>query len=125
VAQHLARHPRVAWVSHPQLPDSPYRTLAEKYLPKGVGGVFSFGYKGDEAEIYRFLNALKLFSYHANLGDARSLIINSPHTTHHELTPEELLATGVVPETLRLSIGLEDVADLIADLDQAFAVAIH
>jgi O-acetylhomoserine (thiol)-lyase len=107
------------------LPDSPYRTLAEKYLPKGVGGVFSFGYKGDEAEIYRFLNALKLFSYHANLGDARSLIINSPHTTHHELTPEELLAAGVVPETLRLSIGLEDVADLIADLDQAFAAAIH
>ncbi|MDR3129182.1 MAG: aminotransferase class I/II-fold pyridoxal phosphate-dependent enzyme [Tannerellaceae bacterium] len=124
IAEYLAKHPRVEWVSHPLLPESPYRQLAKQYLPKGVGGIFSFGYKGDGKENYRFLNALKLFSYHANLGDARSLIINSPHTTHHELTPEELKATGVVPETLRLSIGLEDVADLIADLEQAFAKAV-
>jgi O-acetylhomoserine (thiol)-lyase len=123
IAEYLAKHPKVTWVSYPTLPGSKYRSLAEKYLPKGAGGVFSFGYNGDEAEIYRFLNAVKLFSYHANLGDARSLIINSPRTTHHELTADERLRTGIPPETVRLSIGLEDVDDLIADLEQAFIAA--
>jgi O-acetylhomoserine (thiol)-lyase len=120
VAEYLSRHPKVDWVSYPTLPGSRYKDLADKYLPKGAGGVFSFGYKGTEADIYRFLNAIKLFSYHANLGDARSLIINSPRTTHHELTEDEKLRTGIPPETIRLSIGLEDVDDLIADLEQAF-----
>jgi O-acetylhomoserine (thiol)-lyase len=120
IAEYLAQHPKVSWVSYPTLPGSKYKELAGKYLPKGAGGVFSFGYKGDETEIYRFLNAVKLFSYHANLGDARSLIINSPRTTHHELSVEEKNRSGVYPETIRLSIGLEDVDDLIADLEQAF-----
>ncbi|MDR1339687.1 MAG: aminotransferase class I/II-fold pyridoxal phosphate-dependent enzyme [Prevotellaceae bacterium] len=123
IAEYLSKHPKVSWVSYPTLPGNRYKALAEKYLPKGAGGVFSFGYRGDEREIYRFLNSVKMFSYHANLGDARSLIINSPHTTHHELTEEEKIATGIPPETVRLSIGLEDVNDLIADLEQAFASA--
>jgi O-acetylhomoserine (thiol)-lyase len=120
IAEYLTTHPKVSWVSYPTLPGNKYKALAEKYLPKGSGGVFSFGYKGTQEEIYKFLNAVKLFSYHANLGDARSLIINSPKTTHHELTEEERLRTGIPPETIRLSIGLEDVNDLIADLEQAF-----
>ncbi|MDR1896117.1 MAG: aminotransferase class I/II-fold pyridoxal phosphate-dependent enzyme, partial [Prevotellaceae bacterium] len=120
IAEYLATHPKVSWVSYPTLPGNKYKSLVDKYLPKGSGGVFSFGYNGTEEEIYKFLNALKLFSYHANLGDARSLIINSPRTTHHELTVEEKNRTGIFPETLRLSIGLEDVNDLIADLEQAF-----
>jgi len=120
IAEYLQSHPKVSWVSLPTLPGSKYKALADKYLPNGVGGVFSFGFKGSEEEEYRFINSLKLFNYHANLGDARSLIINSPRTTHHELTVDEKNRTGVYPETLRLSIGLEDPADLIADLDQAF-----
>jgi O-acetylhomoserine (thiol)-lyase len=120
IAEYLSKHPKVAWVSYPTLPGSKYKALADKYLPKGAGGVFSFGYNGTEEEIYRFLKAVKLFSYHANLGDARSLIINSPRTTHHELTADEKLRTGIPPETVRLSIGLEDADDLIADLEQAF-----
>jgi O-acetylhomoserine (thiol)-lyase len=120
IAEYLSQHPKVSWVSYPTLPGNKYRSLAEKYLPNGAGGVFSFGYNGTEVEIYKFLNAIKLFSYHANLGDARSLIINSPRTTHHELTADERLRTGIPPETIRLSIGLEDVNDLIADLEQAF-----
>jgi O-acetylhomoserine (thiol)-lyase len=120
IAEYLSKHPKVSWVSYPALPGSKYKTLADKYLPKGAGGVFSFGYNGSEEEIYRFLNSVKLFSYHANLGDVRSLIINSPRTTHHELTADEKNRSGVYPETIRLSIGLEDVNDLIADLEQAF-----
>lgn len=120
IAEYLSKHPKVSWVSYPTLPGSKYRALAGKYLPKGAGGVFSFGFNGTEEEIYKFIKAVKLFSYHANLGDARSLIINSPRTTHHELTADEKLRTGIPPETIRLSIGLEDVRDLIADLDQAF-----
>jgi O-acetylhomoserine (thiol)-lyase len=120
VAKYLSSHPKVSWVSYPTLAGNKYKALAEKYLPRGSGGVFSFGFKGTQEEIYKFLNAVKLFSYHANIGDARSLIINSPKTTHHELTEDEKLKTGIPPETIRLSIGLEDVNDLIADLEQAF-----
>jgi O-acetylhomoserine (thiol)-lyase len=120
IAEYLQKHPKVKWVSYPTLPDSKYKALADKYLPNGAGGVFSFVFNGDETQIYKFLNAVKLFSYHANLGDARSLIINSPRTTHHELSAEEKQRTGIPPETIRLSIGLEDVNDLIADLEQAF-----
>jgi O-acetylhomoserine (thiol)-lyase len=119
IAEFLVKHPKVSWVSLPTLPDSKYNALAKKYFKKGTGGVFSFGFKGTEEETNRFIEKLKLFSYHANIGDARSLVINSAHTTHHELTEEEKNKTGIVPETVRLSIGLEDVKDLLADLKQA------
>jgi O-acetylhomoserine (thiol)-lyase len=120
IAEYLLSHPKVNWVSYPTLPGNKYKALADKYLPKGAGGLFSFEYNGEQEEIFRFINALKVFSYHANLGDARSLIIDSPRTTHHELTHEEQLEAGITPGTIRLSIGLEDVNDLIADLEQAF-----
>ncbi|HEX3015465.1 MAG TPA: aminotransferase class V-fold PLP-dependent enzyme, partial [Desulfobacteria bacterium] len=123
IVQYLEKHEKVSWVSHPSAQGSSYRALAAKYLPKGPGSVFTFGFKGSEQELNKFLNSIKLFSYHANVGDARSLIINSPKTTHGELRPEEQALAGIPPETIRLSIGLEDVNDLIADLDQAFSRA--
>ena len=119
IAEFLSQHPKVSWVSLPTLTGSKYFELAKKYYPKGTGGVFSFGFKGNEEELGKFIDNLKLFSYHANIGDARSLIINTAHTTHHELTEEEQASVGITPETIRLSIGLEDVRDLIADLTQA------
>lgn len=120
VIRYLEGHKRVAWVKHPYVKGSPYKKLAEKYLPRGAGSIFSFGFKGTVEESEKFINAIKLFSYHVNVGDARSLIVNSPKTTHSELTPEEKEFAQISPETIRLSIGLEDADDLIADLEQAF-----
>jgi O-acetylhomoserine (thiol)-lyase len=120
IAVWLEKQPKVGKVNYAALESSPYKALADKYLPKGAGGLLSFDYNGSQEEIYDFINSLELFSYHANLGDNRSLVINSPKTTHHELTPEELTEAGINPGTIRLSIGLEDVEDLIADLQQAF-----
>lgn len=114
----------VSWVKHPHAAGSPYRELADRYLPKGAGSVLTFGFRGTEEQSDRFLNSVKLFSYHPNIGDARSLIINSPKTTHGELTPEQQKQAGLAPETIRLSIGLEDADDLIADLEQAFRKAL-
>ncbi|MDR2962025.1 MAG: aminotransferase class I/II-fold pyridoxal phosphate-dependent enzyme [Bacteroidales bacterium] len=120
IAQWLEKQPKVSKVNYAALPSSPSYALAEKYFPKGVGGLLSFDHSGTQEEIYLFINSLTLFSYHANLGDNRSLVINSPKTTHHELTPEELIEAGINPGTIRISIGLEEVEDLIADLKQAF-----
>jgi O-acetylhomoserine (thiol)-lyase len=120
IISYLEGNPHVAWVSHPSAQGSPYSALARKYFPKGAGAIFSFGFKGDDAQIDQFINATKIFSYHANVGDSRSLIVNSPKTTHGELTSKEQKRAGIAPETVRLSIGLEDVSDLIADLSQAF-----
>ncbi len=114
----------VSWVKHPHAAGSPYRKLADRYLPKGAGSVLTFGFKGTAEQSDRFLNSVKLFSYHPNIGDARSLIINSPKTTHGELTPEQQRNAGLAPESIRLSIGLEDADDLTADLDQAFQKAL-
>ena len=119
IAEYLSKHPKVSWVSLPTLPGSKYYDLAKQYFKKGVGGTFSFGFNGSEEEISQFIDKLKIFSYHANVGDARSLVINSAKTTHGELTEDEQNNVGVKPETIRLSIGLEDVKDLIADLKQA------
>jgi len=119
IAEFLVKHPKVSWVSLPTLPKSKYFKLAKKYYPKGTGGVFSFGVKGGETEVNKVIGKLKLFQYHANIGDARSLVINSAHTTHHELTEEEQKKAGIKPDIIRLSIGLEDIKDLIADLKQA------
>lgn len=113
----------VAWVNYPETKDSPYRELAQKYFPNGAGTVFSFGFKGDDKQIATLLTATQLFGYQANVGDAKSLIVNSPKTTHGELRPAELANAGILPETIRLSLGLEDAEDLIADLEQAFAKA--
>jgi len=120
----LQAHPAVSWVAHPTAAGNPYRQLAEKYLPRGAGSIVSFGFAGTEEQKRRFLDNVKLFSYQANIGDARSLIINPAQTTHIELTNEARANTGLVPETIRLSLGLESIQDLQADLAQAFEIAL-
>ncbi|MBM4417658.1 MAG: O-acetylhomoserine aminocarboxypropyltransferase/cysteine synthase [Chloroflexi bacterium] len=124
VAHFLASHPAVAWVRHPGLDSSPYRVLREKYLPRGAGAVFSFGIRGGRDTGRRFIEALNLFSHLANVGDAKSLVIHPASTTHRQLSEEELAAVGIGPEAIRLSIGLETVDDLVADLDDALRKAL-
>ena len=119
VAGFLANDPRVAWVSYAGLDDSPYRTLRQKYLPKGAGAVFTFGVKGGYEAGIQLVESVNLFSHLANIGDTRSLILHPASTTHRQLTDEQRLAAGAGPDVIRLSIGLETAADLIADLDQA------
>ncbi|MNC45320.1 Methionine gamma-lyase [compost metagenome] len=123
IVRYLEQHELVAWVKHPSAWNSPYRKLADKYLPRGAGAIFTFGLKAAAEETEAFIDATRVFSYHANVGDARSLIINPPKTTHSELTPEEQARGDITAETVRLSIGLEDPDDLIEDLAQAFAAA--
>jgi len=123
LVRYLEQHELVAWVKYPSAKNSPYKALAEKYLPNGSGSVLTFGYKGTVEQVETLIDSTKLFSYQANLGDARSLIINVAATTHRELTETEQRTADISPETIRLSIGLEDPADLIADLEQAFAEA--
>jgi O-acetylhomoserine (thiol)-lyase len=124
IAEYLEQNEQVAWVAYAGLPSHPDHALAQKYLPKGPGAVFSFGLKGESAQVRedgkRFIEALELFSHLANVGDVRSLVIHPASTTHQQLTEEELAACGVGPEMIRLSVGLENVEDLIWDLDQAF-----
>jgi O-acetylhomoserine (thiol)-lyase len=121
VAEFLAAHPRVAWVSYAGLETSPYRSLATKYMPKGAGSVFTFGVTGGYAAGIRLVESVRLFSHLANIGDTRSLILHPASTTHRQLTEEQRLAAGAGPDVIRLSIGLETAADLMADLDQALA----
>src|SRR5476651_1403434 len=124
IARYLEQHPQIAWVAYAGLPSHPDHALAQKYLPKGPGAVFSFGLKGEGAQVRedgkKFIETLQLFSHLANVGDVRSLVIHPASTTHQQLTEEELAACGVGPEMIRLSVGLENVEDLVWDLDQAF-----
>jgi len=119
VARFLENHRLVSWVKYPGLPSNPYFTLAQKYLPKGPGAVFSFGIRGGFEAGRKFIDSVKLFSHLANVGDARSLVIHPASTTHQQLSPPEQKAAGVTPDMVRLSIGLEDIDDLLWDLDQA------
>lgn len=121
VAKHLEGHPAVAWVSYAGLESSKYGAAAKKYLPKGAGAVFTFGLKGGYDAGVKLVESVKLFSHLANIGDSRSLIIHPASTTHRQLSEEGLIAAGAGPDVVRLSVGLEDVADIIADLDQALA----
>lgn len=124
VAQYLAGHDNVSWVSYPGLDDSPYRATADKiFTGRGYGGLVSFGVKSGRDGGKRFVEALELFSHLANIGDAKSLAIHNATTTHSQLTPEELEAAGVPEDMVRLSIGIEHVEDLLADLEQALAAA--
>ena len=125
LAQFLETAPGARWVSYPGLPKSPYAPLRERYLPDGAGGVLSFGFDGDREQLARFFDALKIFSYQVNIGDVRSLIVNPAGTTHAELTDAQLRDAGVKPETVRVSVGLEDAEDLISDLRQALAAALQ
>jgi len=119
VARFLRQHEEVEWVNYPGLEDSPYYALAQKYLPDGAGAIITFGIRGGYEAGKRFINSLSLFSLLANIGDAKSLVIHPASTTHSQLSPDEQRATGVTPELIRLSVGIEDVRDIIADLDQA------
>ena len=119
VVDFLVNHPKIAYVNYPELPNSPYKALADKYFPNGVGAVFTFGVKGGKEEGIKFVDALKIFSNLANVADAKSLVIHPASTTHAQLSPEEQLTAGVKPEQLRVSIGIENVEDIIADLAQA------
>jgi len=124
LAQYLKNHKAVEWVRYPGLADSPYNALAKRDFTKGAGGILSFGFRGTTAQRETFLNSVKLFHYHVNIGDARSLIVNSPQTTHGELEPEEKKLADIPENLIRISAGLEDVEDLIADLEQAFEKAL-
>lgn len=121
VAEYLVAHPAVAWVNYAGLPDSPYKALADRYLPTGAGAIFTFGLKGGYEAGVKLVESVKLFSHLANIGDAKSLIIHPSSTTHRQLTPEGQVAAGAGPDVIRLSIGLESVKDIIADLEQALA----
>ncbi len=124
VAEFLESHPSVSWVSYAGLPSSRFHDLASKYLPKGAGAVFTFGVKGGYAAGIKVVEGVRLFSHLANVGDTRSLILHPASTTHRQLSDEQRLAAGAGPDVVRLSVGLETVADLIADLDQALAAAV-
>jgi len=121
VARHLKKHPRVSWVNYPGLEDSPEKERVRKYLSKGAGAILGFGIKGGAESGAKFINSLELISHLANIGDAKSLAIHPATTTHQQLSAEEQLATGVTPDYIRLSIGIEHIDDIIADVDQALA----
>jgi O-acetylhomoserine (thiol)-lyase len=123
VAKHLEKHPAVTWVNYPGLPSHPHHANARRYLAKGAGAIVGFGIKGGREAGIRFINNVKLLSHLANIGDAKSLVIHPASTTHSQLTPQEQAATGVTPEFIRLSIGIEDAEDIIADLDQALGAS--
>ena len=123
VARHLEQHPGVEWVNYPGLESSPYAARAKKYLPKGASGLVTFGIKGGFDAGKKLINTLELFSLLANIGDAKSLVIHPASTTHQQLSTEEQAATGVTPELVRLSVGIEDIRDILADLDQAIEAA--
>jgi O-acetylhomoserine (thiol)-lyase len=123
VAEHLAAHDKVSWVSYPGLRSDRYHNLAKQYCPKGAGAVFTFGLKGGYDAGVRLVSNLKLFSHLANIGDTRSLVIHPASTTHRQLTDEQRAQAGAGSEVVRLSVGLEDTADLIDDLDQALRAA--
>ena len=122
VAEYLGRHPKVSWVNYPGLPSHPAYDLARKYHKRGLfGALVGFGVKGGVAEGKKFIDSLKLHSLLANIGDAKSLVIHPASTTHQQLSAEEQLAAGVTPDYIRLSVGIEHVDDIIADLEQAFS----
>jgi len=119
VAEFLSSHPRVAWVNYPGLKTSPEYNKVKKYLPRGAGAIIGFGLKGGLEAGKKFIDSLKLISHLANIGDAKTLAIHPASTTHQQLSEEERLATGVTPDFIRLSVGLENVEDIIEDLKQA------
>ena len=121
VAEWLVKHPKVAWVNYAGLPDNKFHALAKKICPKGAGAVFTFGLKGGYDAGVKLVSSVKLFSHVANIGDTRSLIIHPASTTHSQVPKENLAAAGAAPDVVRLSVGLEDKADIIADLETALA----
>jgi O-acetylhomoserine (thiol)-lyase len=122
-AEWLAAHPAVEWVNYPGLPGHPHHANAKKYIPGGPGAVVGFGIKGGKEAGIKLINNLKLASHLANLGDAKTLVIHPASTTHQQLTEEEQASTGVRPEYVRVSVGIEDIADIIEDFDRALPIS--
>jgi O-acetylhomoserine (thiol)-lyase len=123
VAEWLEKHPAITWVKYPGLKSSPYHALSQKYLPKGQGSIVTFGIKGGMEAGRKLIDSVQIFSHLANLGDAKSLIIHPSSTTHQQLSDDQQLDAGVTKDLVRISVGIEDVEDLIWDLDQAIAVS--
>jgi len=123
VARHLCNHPQVAWVNYPGLASSRYHALSQKYLPQGAGAILSFGIRGGLEAGKQFIESLQLFSHLANVGDAKSLVIHPASTTHQQLSDEEKQACGISDDLIRLSVGIEDIEDILWDLNQALARA--
>ena len=121
VAKHLENHPRVAWVNYPGLASNPYHALAHKYLPNGTCGVVSFGVQGGRAAATRFMDGLKLAAIVTHVADARTCILHPASTTHRQLSDDQLRAAGISADLVRLSVGIEHVDDILADVDQALA----
>jgi O-acetylhomoserine (thiol)-lyase len=125
VAEWLTEHPAVSWVRYAGLPDSPFHDLATRYLPKGPGAVFSFGVRGGREAGRTFIEALEVCSHLANIGDTRTLVIHPGSTTHQQLSDEALVACGVPPDLIRISVGIEDIEDILFDLDRALSKAVQ
>ena len=123
VAEFLEAHPQVSWVNFPSLPSSRYRELAAKYLPKGTGAIMTFGIKGGVEAGVRFIEACQFLSHLANVGDAKTLVIHPASTTHRQLSEDEQHRAGVFPDMIRLSVGIEEIDDILWDIDQALAKA--
>ena len=121
VVRYLAGNPKVARVNHPSLPSHPDHGLYMKYFPGGGGSIFTFEMEGTRQDAWKFIDSLKIFSLLANVADVKSLVIHPATTTHSQMTPEELSSQHITPTTIRLSIGVEHIDDIIADLEQAFA----
>jgi O-acetylhomoserine (thiol)-lyase len=121
VAKFLEEHDRVTWVSYPSLPSSQYYALANKYMPKGAGSIMTFGIKGGQQAGVNFIEGVQFLSHLANVGDAKTLVIHPASTTHRQLSEEEQIKAGVTPDMIRLSIGIEEIDDILWDLDQALA----
>ena len=119
VARHLQAHPAISWVKYAGLEDNPYHALARKYLPRGAGGVLTFGIKGGEAAGIKFIESAQFLSHLANVGDAKTLVIHPASTTHRQLNEDEQLRAGVTPDMVRMSVGLETLDDILWDIDQA------
>jgi O-acetylhomoserine (thiol)-lyase len=123
VSEYLESHPQVAWVNFPSLKSSRYHALAQKYLPKGTGSILTFGIKGGMEAGVKFIEACQFLSHLANVGDAKTLVIHPASTTHRQLSEEEQIRAGVGPDMIRLSVGIEDIEDIIWDIEQALAKA--
>lgn len=125
VAEYLNQHPQVEWVQYPGLASSPYRELSTRYLPKGQGAIMTFGIAGGVDAGRKFIDGVRLFKHLANVGDAKSLVIHPASTTHQQLSEADQIKSGVLPNLLRISIGIENINDILADLESAFAAAKH
>jgi O-acetylhomoserine (thiol)-lyase len=124
VAQFLEQHPQVTWVNYPGLPSHKDHARAQKFLPKGQGAILGFGIKGGKEAAKKFINSVKLASHLANILDAKTLVIHPATTTHQQLSEDEQRAAGVTPDYVRISVGIEDIQDILADLDQALQASV-